>query len=134
MNNHAENALNKKRQRNDQEEPGLLDPLRAEKKKSKLSASSPSLSSHHDTQSDDIDDVITSPDSHINQLNNECLDIILCYFNTVEHLRLMSVCKRWNTLCTNKISLLTTIDSTQLCQEYDESQQLVERCVMTVIA
>ena len=47
----------------------------------------------------------TQPSIHA--LNDECLDLILSYFNTVELLRLGIVCRRWYNLCLSKISRMS---------------------------
>lgn len=40
----------------------------------------------------------------IHELNDECLDFILSFFNTIEHFQFSLVCKRWYNLCLSKIS------------------------------
>ena len=52
------------------------------------------------------------PSIHV--LNDECMDLVLSYFNTIEHYRLGLVCKRWYNLCKSNICRINHLSVTQL--------------------
>ena len=75
-------------------------------------------SDFHHSLFDDVDATgadETQPSIHV--LNDECMDLILSYFNIVENCKLGLVCKRWYNLCMSKISRTNFLSVIQLKTE-----------------
>ena len=81
---------------------------------------------HHPTFSevDARGDDDNLPTAHL--LNDDCLDMILSYFDLVELFQLSSVCRRWYNLCIYKISC-SKYFSTETFKNYNDDTQQRDR-------